>query len=156
LTDDVPASIVNPEYSLDGGVTFQPWTGSLNIGTLEVGETRVIIIRGIVNPSTVGIITNTAVVSSTTADPNLNNNASTIETEVNLLADILVMKTAEPNSAVPGTLLRYTIQVENLGPANAENVILNDDIPASIINPEYSLDGGASFQPWNGSLNIGT
>ncbi|HBF2426244.1 TPA: DUF11 domain-containing protein [Clostridioides difficile] len=156
LTDDVPASIVNPEYSLDGGVTFQPWTGSLNIGTLEVGETRVIIIRGIVNPSTVGIITNTAVVSSTTADPNLNNNASTIETEVNLLADILVMKTAEPNSAVPGTLLRYTIQVENLGPANAENVILNDDIPASIINPEYSLDGGASFQPWTGSLNIGT
>ncbi|PBH88512.1 hypothetical protein BGV14_07915 [Clostridioides difficile] len=156
LTDDVPASIVNPEYSLDGGVTFQPWTGSLNIGTLEVGETRVIIIRGIVNPSTVGIITNTAVVSSTTADPNLNNNTSTIETEVNLLADILVMKTAEPNSAVPGTLLRYTIQVENLGPANAENVILNDDIPASIINPEYSLDGGASFQPWNGSLNIGT
>ncbi|HBF7273394.1 TPA: DUF11 domain-containing protein [Clostridioides difficile] len=156
LTDDVPASIINPEYSLDGGVTFQPWTGSLNIGTLEVGETRVIIIRGIVNPSTVGIITNTAVVSSTTADPNLNNNTSTIETEVNLLADILVMKTAEPNSAVPGTLLRYTIQVENLGPANAENVILNDDIPASIINPEYSLDGGATFQPWNGSLNIGT
>lgn len=94
LTDDVPASIINPEYSLDGGVTFQPWTGSLNIGTLEVGETRVIIIRGIVNPSTVGIITNTAVVSSTTADPNLNNNTSTIETEVNLLADILVMKTA--------------------------------------------------------------
>ena len=65
------------------------------------------------------------------------NNTSTIEKEVNLLADILVMKTAEPNSAVPGTLLRYTIQVENLGPANAENVILNDDIPASIINPEY-------------------
>ncbi|KAB1916902.1 DUF11 domain-containing protein [Clostridioides difficile] len=156
LTDDIPASIINPEYSLDGGVTFQPWTGNLNIGTLEVGETRVIIIRGIVNPSTVGIITNTAVVSSTTADPNLNNNTSTIETEVNLLADILVMKTAEPNSAVPGTLLRYTIQVENLGPANAENVILNDDIPSSIINPEYSLDGGASFQPWNGSLNIGT
>ncbi|VIF17781.1 cell surface protein [Clostridioides difficile] len=156
LTDDLPASIINPEYSLDGGVTFQPWNGSLNIGTLEVGETKVIIIRGIVNPSTVGIITNTAVVSSTTADPNLNNNTSTIETEVNLLADILVMKTAEPNSAVPGTLLRYTIQVENLGPANAENVILNDDIPASIINPEYSLDGGASFQPWNGSLNIGT
>ena len=156
LTDDVPASIINPEYSLDGGVTFQPWNGSLNIGTLEVGETRVIIIRGIVNPSTVGIITNTAVVSSTTADPNLNNNTSTIETEVNLLADILVMKTAEPNSAVPGTLLRYTIQVENLGPANAENVILNDDIPASIINPEYSLDGGATFQPWTGSLNIGT
>ncbi|HBG3319047.1 TPA: DUF11 domain-containing protein [Clostridioides difficile] len=156
LTDDLPASIINPEYSLDGGVTFQPWNGSLNIGTLEVGETKVIIIRGIVNPSTVGIITNTAVVSSTTADPNLNNNTSTIETEVNLLADILVMKTAEPNSAVPGTLLRYTIQVENLGPANAENVILNDDIPASIINPEYSLDGGASFQPWTGSLNIGT
>ncbi|VIG19369.1 cell surface protein [Clostridioides difficile] len=156
LTDDVPDSIINSEYSLDGGVSFQPWNGSLNIGTLELGATRVIIIRGIVNPTTVGIIRNTAVVSSTTADPNLNNNTSTIETEVNLLADILVMKTAEPNSAVPGTLLRYTIQVANLGPANAENVILNDDIPDVILNPEYSLDGGASFQPWNGSLNIGT
>ncbi|NJK16374.1 DUF11 domain-containing protein, partial [Clostridioides difficile] len=62
LNDDIPDSVLNPEYSTNGGVTFQPWTGSLNIGTLGVGEVRVIIIRGVVNPSAIGTIRNTAVV----------------------------------------------------------------------------------------------
>ncbi|CZR97236.1 Translocon-associated protein beta (TRAPB) [Clostridioides difficile] len=156
LTDNIPASILNPEYSSNGGITFQPWTGSLNIGTLGVGEVRVIIIRGVVNPSAIGTIRNTAVVSSSTADPNPRNNTSTIDTEVSLLADLLIVKTSEPNSAVPGTLLKYTIEVVNLGPSNAENVVLNDDIPDSVLNPEYSTNGGVTFQPWTGSLGIGT
>ncbi|EQG75947.1 conserved repeat domain protein [Clostridioides difficile DA00165] len=61
---------------------FQPWNGSLNIGTLDAGEIRNIIIRGTVSQTAIGTIINTATVSSTTPDPNLNNNISTSEAEV--------------------------------------------------------------------------
>ncbi|MGO0916408.1 hypothetical protein ACTPEM_25290, partial [Clostridioides difficile] len=44
------------------------------------------------------------------------------------------------------------IKVVNNGPFPSENVVLTDDVPASIINPEYSLDGGVTFQPWNGGF----
>ncbi len=155
LTDSIPVSIITPEFSVDGGITFQPWIGSINLGTLAVGEIRGIIIKGVVNPATTGIITNTAIVSSTTEDPDLNNNTSTVATEVNPLADLLVIKTSDHSSAVPGTILTYAIEVANLGPSNSENVVISDDVPVTILNPEFSLDGGVTFQPWTGSFNIG-
>ncbi|MDM9670838.1 SdrD B-like domain-containing protein [Clostridioides difficile] len=156
LTDNIPASILNPEYSIDNGVTFQPWNGSLNIGTLDAGEIRNIIIRGTVSQTAIGTIINTATVSSTTPDPNLNNNISTSEAEVSSSADISVVKRSNQTVVVPGDVLDYTIEVRNAGPSTAQNVTLTDNIPASILSPEYSIDNGVTFQPWNGSLSIGT
>nr|WP_330374500.1 DUF11 domain-containing protein [Clostridioides difficile] len=155
LTDDIPDVILNPEYSLDGGVTFQPWNGNLSIGTLDAGEIRSIIIRGTVSQTAVGTIINTATISSPTPDPNPDNNTSTDETDISPLADISVIKGNEP-VAIPGGRFIYGIEIANAGPSFAENVTLTDNIPASILNPEYSIDNGVTFQPWNGSLNIGT
>jgi uncharacterized repeat protein (TIGR01451 family) len=70
-------------------------------------------------------------------------------------ADLSVMKTPSVDTVDPGDTLTYTIVVENLGPETAENVVLTDNIPASILNPEYSIDGGSTFLPWEGSLNLG-
>ncbi|MBY2118344.1 DUF11 domain-containing protein, partial [Clostridioides difficile] len=156
LTDDIPDVILNPEYSLDGGVTFQPWNGNLSIGTLDAGEIRSIIIRGTVSQTAVGTIINTATISSTTPDPNPDNNTSTSEAEVSSSADISVVKRSNQIVVVPGDVLDYTIEVRNAGPSTAQNVTLTDNIPASILSPEYSIDNGVTFQPWNGSLSIGT
>ena len=156
LTDAIPPEIVGPEFSVDGGVTFNPWPGSFNIGTLLNGETRTILIRGIVEASASGIITNTAEVTSTTPDPNQDNNTSTVDIEVNALADISVIKTGSPNPVMSGETLTYTIDVSNFGPSLAENVTLSDVIPPEIIGAEFSTDGGITFNPWPGSLNIGT
>ena len=156
LTDNIPASITGPEFSVNGGGTFNPWTGSLNLGTLAAGTSRTILIRGTVN--TTGTITNIAIVSSTTPDPNPNNNTSIVTTVVSpeASADISVVKTASPNPVVPGEVLTYTIVVSNAGPSAAENVILTDNIPASITDVEFSVNGGGTFNPWTGSLNLGT
>ncbi|KAK2209697.1 hypothetical protein XC23_19910, partial [Clostridioides difficile] len=92
----------------------------------------------------------------TTPDPNLNNNTSTSEAEVSSSADISVVKRSNQTVVVPGDVLDYTIEVRNAGPSTAQNVTLTDNIPASILSPEYSIDNGVTFQPWNGSLSIGT
>ena len=158
LTDNIPASIIGPEFSVNGGGTFNPWTGSLNLGTLAAGASRTILVRGTVSNTATGTITNTAIVSSTTPDPNPDNNTSTVTTTVSSAqsADVSVVKTASPNQVVPGEVLTYTIVVSNAGPSAAENVILTDNIPASITDVEFSVNGGGTFNPWTGSLNLGT
>jgi len=156
LTDAIPPEITGVEFSTDGGITFNPWPGSFNIGTLTAGETRNILIRGTVSPSATGIISNTAEVSSTTEDPNPSNNTSTVDVEVVQSADVSVTKTAAPNPVIPGEILTYTINVSNAGPSNAQNVVLTDVISSDIIAPEFSIDGGVTFNPWTGSFDIGT
>ena len=155
LTDPIPASLLNPEYSL-GGSAFQPWTGTLSLGTLEPGAVVIVQIRGTVSPAAVGIISNTATVSSSTPDPDLSNNSSTNNTEVTARADLAVTKTGSPSPVPAGSQLTYTLNVENLGPGDAQNVLLTDPIPAQLVNAQYSLDGGATFQPWTGSVSLGT
>jgi uncharacterized repeat protein (TIGR01451 family) len=159
LTDSIPASILNPEFSVNGGATFQPWTGSLNLGTIEAEGVRIIIIRGTVSSTATGVITNTATVSSPTPDPNPANNTSTVTTPVSPVvveADVSVVKTASPNPVTPGGVLTYTLVVSNAGPNDAQNVIVNDNVSSSIIGPEFSVNGGVTFNPWLGFFDIGT
>jgi uncharacterized repeat protein (TIGR01451 family) len=158
LTDAVPPELINPEYSIDGGITWLPWTGSYMIGLLPNGAVRTILIRGTVSPSATGTITNTADVTSTTPDPNPNNNISTVSTGVAPAesADISVTKSAIPNPVSPGQTVTYTITASNAGPSDAQNVVLTDTVPSEIVNPEYSTDGGLTWNPWTGSYTIGT
>lgn len=155
LADDVPADITGAEYSTDGGFTFVPWQGSVNLGTFINGESQQIIIRGIVSPKASGIIENTAAVESPTPDPNPDNNISTSVTAVIELADVAVIKQQSPDPLLPGQLGTYIITVENLGPSSAQNVLLTDVIPPQISGAEYSLNG-VDFFPWTGTLSLGT
>ena len=159
VTDNIPTNILNPEFSLDGGNTWNPWTGSYNIGSLANSESITILIRGTVSNSASGTITNTAIVTSSTPDPNLNNNTDTVIITVESqeeLADLSISKSAIPNPVLPGGILAYTIEVTNLGPDVAQNVIVTDNIPANILNPEISLDEGITWNPWTGFYNIGS
>ncbi len=157
LSDIIPSSIIGAEFSVDGGLTWNPWTSSYNIGTLQNGSSRTILIRGTVSSTATGTITNTARVASTTPDPNPDNNTSTTNTEVtsSLSADISVIKTSSPNPISIEEILTYTIVVSNSGPSSAQNVIVNDNISPSISLAEFSVDGGLTWNPWMGSYNIG-
>nr|WP_249168747.1 DUF11 domain-containing protein [Alkaliphilus sp. B6464] len=157
LTDAIPSEIINPEFSTDGGVTWNPWTGSYNIGTLANGASITILIRGTVGSSATGTISNTANITSTTPDPDLCNNTFTVISVVSSAsADISVKKSAAPNPVAAGQRLKYRIVASNAGPSDAQNVVLTDAIPPEIINPEFSTDGGVTWNPWTGSYNIGT
>ena len=114
------------------------------------------LIRGTVSPSATGIITNTANVTSTTPDPNPSNNTSTVDVLVQESADISVIKTARPNPVMAGEIIVYTIEVSNAGPSNAQNVILQDNISTTITGAEFSVNGGATWNPWTDSYSIGT
>jgi uncharacterized repeat protein (TIGR01451 family) len=88
LTDALPPEIENPEYSTDDGKTWEGWTGSLDLGTIPVGESRVIVIKGKVKSTVAGLITNKASIGSETMDPNNTNNTASVETSALLRGDL--------------------------------------------------------------------
>src|SRR4029077_3170893 len=77
-------------------------------------------------------ILNTATVSTATADPVAANNSATVQTAVNLQADLAITKTG-PASVVAGTNVVYTITVTNIGPSDAAGVVVSDATPANLV-----------------------
>jgi len=82
LKDIIPPEIVNTEFSLDYGDTWRPWFGKYPVGDettgrIAAGESIIVLIRGQVSADTVGKISNTATIISSTPDPDLSNNSST-------------------------------------------------------------------------------
>ena len=157
LTDDMPGDLEQPQFSTDGGNTWADWTSTYTIDTdLLPGETITVLIRGTVTQTSGPMIENTANVSSTTPDPDLSNNTVQEKTPVGQAADLSVLKTFESNRAVPGEQVIYNLAVSNSGPDSAQDVVLMDTLQQILKEPEFSLDGGTTWQPWPGSYNIGT
>nr|WP_317430581.1 DUF11 domain-containing protein [uncultured Blautia sp.] len=154
LTDDIPEEILDPEYSTDNGGTWNPWTGSLEIGEMQAGEERVVLIRGIFRSSTATEVENTARITTGSQDDNPDNNTSTVVTPVNRSADLSVTKKAIPSPAVAGEQVEFLIEVTNHGPDDALNARMTDDIPAVLERTEISYDQGASWQVFSGQTDV--
>ncbi len=156
LTDFSPAELQGAEFSVDGGAVWQPWSGTLSLGEIAAGGSAAVLLRGILDSSAVGAVSNTAAVSSPTYDPDLSNNTDTIDIPIGESADLSVVKTGAPSPARPGDPITYTIVTANAGPSSAVNVILEDPQPPFLNGPEWSQDNGASWQPWQSVISLGT
>jgi uncharacterized repeat protein (TIGR01451 family)/fimbrial isopeptide formation D2 family protein len=84
-----------------------------------------------VSPSATSTLANTATVSSTTADPNTENNSSTDTVTLATSADLSITKT-HTGPLVIGAQTTYTISVHNAGPSDAVAPVVTDTLPASL------------------------
>ncbi|MBC7088613.1 MAG: DUF11 domain-containing protein [Tissierellales bacterium] len=141
----------NLEYSLDDGVTWNKWNGSINLGNLVSGNLETILIHGKVASSATGTLSGTASVTADTTDANTQNNAFSETTAVNARADLFITGNDSPDPVIAGENLTYSITISNNGPSDALNVALTCN--TALENIEYSLDNGNT---WSNSLNIGT
>ncbi|NOY70559.1 MAG: DUF5011 domain-containing protein, partial [Deltaproteobacteria bacterium] len=80
VTDDTPG-IDTPEFSLDG-ITWNSWSGLVNLGFLNSGDSIQFELRGMVAANASGVISNTAFVDSELDDSNSGNNSSLQQTLV--------------------------------------------------------------------------
>ena len=147
LDDTLPAVLLGPEYSLDGGGSWNPWPGSISLGNLAAAQELSILLRGTISQDAEGILENTAAVSSVTPDPDPDNNSDTALVPVDAAADLAIVKTALPPTVTAGETLTYTLTVSNAGPSAAQDVLIYDSLPAALLDAEFSVDGG-SFAPW--------
>jgi uncharacterized repeat protein (TIGR01451 family) len=84
----------------------------------------------------VGPINNNATATSDGDDnngANDNGNAAVVPVSAGNTADLGVVKSTQTTTAAPGDPVTYTITVTNNGPGTANEVIVNDPLPASLL-----------------------
>ena len=101
------------------------------LGTMAVGGTATMTVVGI--PTSSGIISSTANVTSSEPDPDPSNNSATVLTQViPPSADLTVGLTAIPNPVVIDGTLTYTISVTNNGPSDGSGVVVTNALPSGL------------------------
>ncbi len=139
----------------DSNGKYNSKTGTLNIGSLKVGESFAIKIITLVNKT--GDIVNKANVTGIEFDTNLNNNHDEKLINIPEAADLAIVKTVNVTNPKYHDLVRWTLTVRNNGPDVAHNVKVNDLLPKSLIfvssdSVKYNNDTGV----WNiGTLAVG-
>jgi uncharacterized repeat protein (TIGR01451 family) len=135
LLDAVPAGTTFVSESHPAGWTCIDPEGSgtlrCTLATLPAtGSATFQVVLAVLNSDVSGsTITNTAQVSSATADGTPGNNTFTATATVTTEADLAVTKTG-PGTVTPGKDATYAISVTNAGPSDAQGVQLTDAVPA--------------------------
>ncbi|MEJ2218375.1 MAG: hypothetical protein P8099_17365, partial [Gemmatimonadota bacterium] len=143
VTDSLPAALTF--VSATGGGTYDPTTRTVtwNVGTLAVGSSTNLGLTAMVDAGASGSMSNTARVSTASADPSAGNDTSTVTTTVVQGADLAVTKTG-PATDTAGTQISYAIAVDHVGgTSDASGVTVTDTLPAALTF--VSATGGGTY-----------
>lgn len=117
-----------------GSITQGACTSSIcQIGDMQPGDVVTMGIIASVGSNVTGVITNTGQVFSATDDPNQSNNRDTATTTVSAFTTIHVAKVDMTDPVYAGNTYFYQVTVTNTGPAQANNVVITDILPAHVI-----------------------
>jgi uncharacterized repeat protein (TIGR01451 family) len=160
------AQTSGPTFTLTSPAAGGTGTVGGTISALPSGASAVFTVVTRVSPSTVSgaSIVNTPSVTTTTIDPNLENNSQTVTTSVATEADLSVTNTTAAGPVVAGNTIAYTITVTNNGPSDAQTVSLSDVLPthttffsdAQTSGPAFTLTSPAAGQTGTVGGTIGT
>ena len=119
IVDTLPAGTSYISASGQSSATIAGQTLTLNVGNLAAGASSTITVVVDVASTASGTITNTATVSGNQPDPNLANNTASVTTQIDVpvvptsVADLAIVKTANPIAVTVGSDLTYTLVVTN-------------------------------------------
>lgn len=152
ITNDIlPANL-----SYEGASCSLPATISESGGTvtcdlddpLAPGESAILTITALVNPSASGMLHNLAIADSSETDPV----QYPLDTPVTRSASLSIIKTASKNPAIAGGTLTYFVNVTNSGPSEASSVIISDTLPENVTYEDASCDLPAVITVNNGVI----
>ncbi len=156
--------------TLPAGTTYQASTDSCleapvgtltcSLGTLAAGSSTSFNIQVRLGATVSGAITNTATASADQSELDPSNNTASATTIVNALADVSLTKQCKPDGPIAaGGTGTCTIFVDNLGPSNAQNVVVTDTNVGSgsfTINAMTTTTGSCSSAAGVVTCNLGT
>lgn len=114
-------------------------TGILNIDSLNIGESKIINIKTLVNKT--GTFINEASVSGREYDWNLTNNYDNQSIDVEVCADLAIEKLVNDTNPKFNSLVEWTLRVTNNGPDTATGVVVCDILPEGLISIDKSFNG---------------
>ncbi len=140
VTDTLPGSVTFVSATPSQGSCAQAaGVVTCPLGVVPFGATATITV--VVTTTIDGLITDTATVSSTTADPVPANDTDDETTTVTPAADLRIAKTDGVVSVAAGTSTTYTITLTNDGPSiEPAGVVITDAIPVGTNASESEAD----------------
>lgn len=141
-----------------GGLLFGD-TVMWALGDLAPGGSTTLHVTLHIDAGTRGVLTNTAITSSSTADPDsgdLEDSATMgIAEPSDTSTDLHLRKVANRAWVEPRTMFDYTVTVSNRGPAVATGVAVRDQLPDALTYISSSTDVG-TYDPETGRWEVGT
>jgi uncharacterized repeat protein (TIGR01451 family) len=167
VVDNVPASVTAINWAC--AATLPSFCAATNGNgnaidtsvTLAAGASATYTVNGTISATApAGTLTNTATVSLSVQpwliEPVLTNNTASVNTTVNLNADLSVTKTDNLTNVTPGSIVTYTVVASNLGPDTAGGAIFTDTVPAELTGVAWTCGSpvaGATCGAASGSGN---
>ena len=133
VTDTLPAGVTFVSVSGAGWTCSNNGNTSVTCArlTLSAGVTAAGITIVVTAPAQAAALTNGASVASTTFDPVLVNNSSSVVSAITASADLAIVKSGPPTVTASGTVT-YSLVVVNNGPSDAANLVVDDTLPAGV------------------------
>ena len=138
VTDTLPDGV--ELVSTDPACTSSGQRLTCALGAVDDGVTRTITVQARV-PATSELddITNVASVSTSTSDPNLDDNTTSFGSAVNRSADLSMTKQVSDPTPVPGQTVTFTLTARNNGPSQAAGIRIVDAVP-----PAFTVTGATA------------
>lgn len=137
VTDVLPPSVTLDSATVttgSGTCTSSGQTVVCELGDIVSGGSAVVTIE--VTPTTIGTITDNAVVSANQSDANPDNNSDSEQTDVIAAPqpgiDLSIVKNDFPDPVAGGANFTYTLEVTNEGDSLATGVTVRDFLPESV------------------------
>jgi uncharacterized repeat protein (TIGR01451 family) len=165
VSDPLPTGMSLVAATSTQGTCAGTSTVSCDLGTVNAGTANEVVVTIVVavDENAIPGVTNTATVSSSTADPDSSNNQASAETAVGLppSADVQLSQVDSPDPVDAGNDLTYTLTVHNAGPDTATGVSVSDSLPPGVTlvsaTPSQGTCSGTTTVSCNlGSLAAGT
>ena len=131
VTDTLPPGMTFVSSSSPGNVIYSAGVVTWSVPVLALNATASLAL--VVKANITGVITNTAAVTTGTADPNPDDGtAAAVVNVVSPTADLALGLTDTPDPLWLGNYLTYSITVSNGGPATATGLITVDTLPPAV------------------------
>jgi uncharacterized repeat protein (TIGR01451 family) len=131
LEDQLPAGLTYVTHAESLGTTFTQATGVWDLSNIPVGQTATLTIDATVNAGTNGqFITNT-LTNVALEETDLDTTADDLEETIQIVneLDLVVSIVSDVTSVDEQGTVKFTVNVLNLGPARATNVVLGHLLP---------------------------
>jgi uncharacterized repeat protein (TIGR01451 family) len=143
-----------------GGTCTASGIGNINDTiNLPAGAMATYTLTGTLSPSATGSLSNTVTVTPPVGfvDPNLADNSATDTDTIVMQADLAITKTDGQTTAVPGSVVTYTIVASNAaGPSAVTGATVTDTVPAGLSGVSWTClgaGGGTCTPAGAGSIN---
>ncbi len=135
VSDVLPAGVTLVSATPDNGSTCAGAALlTCDLGTLAAGETVIITIDVLSDPTLAdgAELNNASSVTTDTPETNLNNNQSAVNNPVARVAELTIDKTG-PATINAGEIVSFTVEVSNNGPSVATGPVITDNLPLPLV-----------------------